>query len=195
MKRMDADVDIDFADREEILKHIKHIAARQDTNVDSKKHNSGIYVTNIPYDPVHDCASINYKEAENRGYFKIDFLNVSVYKEIRDQQHYDELMNKEPEWERLLDKEFCSKVVHLSNHYDSIKIMKPDNIPRMAMFLALIRPGKKHLIGKSWKEIGKQIWTPPSDGSYYFKKSHSLSYAMLVKLHINILTSQHLESK
>jgi hypothetical protein len=186
---MEADVDIDFSNRDHILKLIKHTPARQDSNTDSKQHNSGVYVTDIPLDSIHNCASIDYKEAESRGYFKIDFLNVNVYQCIKNQTHYNTLLNAIPPWERLLDKNFCSQVIHISSHFNSIVRMKPDSIPRMAMFLALIRPAKRHLMGEEWANISEKIWIKPEDeNDYYFKKAHSLSYAMLVTLHMNIIS-------
>jgi hypothetical protein len=185
----DADIDIDFADRSKILELIKHTPARQESNIESKQHNSGVYVTDIPRDAVHHCASIDYKEAESRGYFKIDFLNVNVYQHIKDQAHYNTLLAQDPMWERLMDKNFCTQVIHVANNFNAIVQMKPDSIPRMAMFLALIRPAKKHLIGKSWNEIAETIWNKPDNGEYYFKKAHAVSYAKLVALHMNILNS------
>ena len=65
-----------------------------------------------------------------------------------------------------------------------------DSIPRLAMFLSVIRPGKRHLIGKPWAEVAKTIWEPQQDGSYTFKKSHSLAYAHLVVVHMNLLEEQ-----
>ncbi len=65
--------------------------------------------------------------------------------------------------------------------------MEVNSIPRMAMFLAIIRPGKRHLLGKTWEEISEDIWTVPDDDSYYFKKAHAVSYAVLVALHMNLL--------
>ena len=188
--RIDADIDIDFADRESILRLIKHTLARQESNVGTKQHNSGVYVTDIPYDPVHNCANIDYKEAEKRNYFKIDFLNVSVYQYIRDYEHYDELLNAETDWNRLQGKEFCEKVIHIGDHYGLVQQMKPSSIAQMAMFLAIMRPAKRHLIGKEWKDIAKEVWIKPVDGSYAFKRSHSLSYAALVALHMNIISEQ-----
>jgi hypothetical protein len=188
--KMDADVDIDFFDKTKILDLIKHISARQERNTQSKRHNSGVYVTDIPYDPIHDCSSIEYKEAEDRGYFKIDFLNVHVYKHIGDETHYQELLDQEPPWDKLLDNEFSNKVIHIGNHHESLMQMKPGSIPKMAMFLALIRPAKKHLIGKSWEEISTEIWTKPIGNEYYFKKAHAVSYAVLVGLHMNILNQR-----
>ena len=186
MVKYSTDVDIDFADRDDILKLIKHTAAMQINDGDIRKHNSGVYVTDIPYNPLTQTASIDYQEAEERGYFKIDFLNVNVYKLIRDQQHYDELMARETPWHRLKDRTFFEQVIHIGNHFDLVGGLEIDSVPRMAMFLALIRPGKRHLVGKDWKSISDDIWTQ-TDDQYFFKKSHAVSYAVLVTLHMKLL--------
>jgi|TARA_R110000824_G_scaffold108402_4_gene255349 hypothetical protein len=184
------DIDIDFADREKILKLIDCVPAMQIKDNEVRKHNSGVYVTAIPYDPINDCASIDYKSAEERGYFKLDFLNVNVYKLIKDEEHYQKMLEQEPPWERLKEKEFVEKIIHISNHYELIKNMEVNSIPRMAMFLAVIRPGKRHLLGQKWGKIAADIWSIPDDESYYFKKSHSLSYAVLVALHMNLINEK-----
>jgi hypothetical protein len=56
----------------------------------------------------------------------------------------------------------------------------------LAMLLAVIRPSKRHLIGKRWREIADEIWVKPSEG-YYFKKAHAYGYAQLVMVHMNLL--------
>jgi len=186
MVKFNTDVDIDFADREDILKLIKHTSAMQNNEQGMRKHNSGVYVTDIPYNPLTDTSSIDYQSAEERGYFKIDFLNVNVYKLIKDQAHYDELMVRDTPWHRLQEREFFEQVIHIGNHYDLNSNLELDSIPRMAMFLALIRPGKRHLVGKNWSDISKDIWTK-TDEQYFFKKSHAVSYAVLVTLHMKLL--------
>ena len=186
MVKFSTDVDIDFADRDDILKLIRHTPAMQINDGDVRRHNSGVYVTDIPYNPLTETASIDYQEAEERGYFKIDFLNVNVYKLIKDQKHYDELMARETPWHRLKDRSFFERVIHIGNHFDLVRDLEIDSIPRMAMFLALIRPAKRHLVGKTWEEISKDIWTKDSD-EYFFKKSHAVSYAVLATLHMKIL--------
>jgi hypothetical protein len=75
------DIDIDLADRTKVLGLLKHIDARIDN---TKKHNTGIYCTSVPYDPITGISTLDYKTAEKRGYFKIDFLNVSVYEGVKD---------------------------------------------------------------------------------------------------------------
>jgi hypothetical protein len=186
---MKADVDIDLADREQVLKLIQHVPARQTIDNKVRRHNSGVYITAIPKDPVHGCAAIDYHEAEQRGYFKIDLLNMTVYQLIRDQAHYDELLTQDPPWHRLQEQEFCEKIVHIGNHYDLVKQLQPNSIPRMAMLLAVIRPAKRHLAQGGWPAIAQDIWTRPLDDSYFFKKSHAVGYAQLVALHMNLVHS------
>jgi len=187
---MSADVDIDFADRKQILELVKHIPARQENNGEVRRHNSGVFVTDIPLDPIHECSSINYREAETRGYFKIDFLNQSVYELVKDQAHYDCMLAKEPNWNLLLDAPFCERVVHIGNYTDLVKEMRPDSIPRMAAFIAIIRPGKAHLQRQPWETVFASVWDGDDSKGFVFKKSHSISYARLVALHINLLEEQ-----
>ena len=184
------DIDIDFADRNTALVLIPHVPASIKTSNKTAKHNSGIYVTPIPTNSITGNAAIDYKQAEDRGYFKFDFLNVTLYQQVKSEQHLIDLMNTEPNWALLYDKEFCKKVIHVGNHYNTlIRMPEPvDSIVRLAMSLAVIRPGKKHLIGKPWKEVEKTVWSKPSDGSFAFKMSHSVGYSHLVVVHMNLLT-------
>lgn len=184
-----SDIDVDFGNRDTALALLKHVPTGIIRDGSLVKHNTGVYVTDVPLDPFSGIASIDYKDAEDRGYVKLDFLNMSLYEKIRDESHLTELMGMEPEWDKLYDREFCAKLIHLGNHYDTL-IKMPESvnsIPRMAMFLAVIRPAKKHLIGQSWKEVSKTIWDKVDDG-YYFKKSHAIAYAHLVAVHMNLLS-------
>ena len=185
---MSADIDIDFADRETVLKLISATAARQLVQGQVRRHNSGVYVTDIPYDPVNQCAAIDYETAEQRGYFKIDFLNMSVYQLIKDPEHYDQMLAQEPPWARLWqDAAWASELVHVGNYTDLLASMKPDSIPRMAAFISIIRPGKAHLQNRSWATVFESVWDGDDSRGYTFKKSHAVSYAALVVLHMNLL--------
>jgi hypothetical protein len=156
-----------------------------------RKHPTGVYITDIPYDPVNDMASIDYTDAEQRGYFKLDLLNVHVYNQVKNEQHLIELM-RDPDWSLLNNKEFVEKLIHLGNQYDALRKMpEPVNsITRLAMFLAVIRPAKRHLIGKTYKEVNETVWDKDHTG-YSFKKSHAIAYAQLVVVHMNLLREQH----
>ena len=181
---MSADIDLDFANREDVLKLIQHVPARQSNG---RKHNSGIYVSDIPWDPVNQCAAIDYQEAEQRGYFKLDFLNMSVYQLVRDPAHYEAMLTAIPPWERLwTDREWAGKLVHVGNYTDLLKTMRPDSIPRMAAFISIIRPGKAHLQTRPWNEVFESVWDGDDSQGYTFKKAHAISYAALVALHMNL---------
>jgi hypothetical protein len=185
--KFNSDIDIDFGDRDKILSLIPHIPAAMRNVHPIRKHATGVYVTEIPYDPVNDMASIDYTVAETRGYLKLDMLNVHVYNQVRDEKHLVELMS-EPNWDNLKNKDFVEKLIHLNNQFSTIRSMpEPVNsIPRLAMLLAIIRPGKKHLIGKSWKDVAETVWNKTGT-EYSFKKSHAIAYAHLVVVHMNLL--------
>lgn len=185
------DIDIDLKDRSEILRIIRNIpAAIRDSKTGFKKHNTGVYFQEIPTNPFINTASIDHKEAESRGYFKIDLLNVGIYKDIKSEEHLTKLMNTEPCWELLLEEDFVDKLFHLKGHTDILKTTKPTNIEELAMVLALIRPAKRYLLGRSWNEITQEVWTKNLDGDYGFKRSHAISYATAVIVHMNLLCEQ-----
>ena len=184
------DIDIDSADRERILKLIKNVPASIHRKDEIVKHNTGVYVTDIPVDPSTGLCTIDHKQSEAMGYIKLDFLNVNLYERVEDHAHLDRLMNTKPQWDRLNDRSFVENIIHIGNHYDTLQRMpEPVNtIPRMAMFLSIMRPAKRHLIGLPWQQISESVWEKPSDGSYFFKKSHAVAYATLVVVNMNLDT-------
>jgi hypothetical protein len=187
-----SDIDIDVGDRDKALALLEHTGAsiiKEDKNA---KHNTGVYFTNIPDDPFTGRASLDYEAAEERGYIKVDVLNVGLYQQVKSEQHLQELMSKEPAWDRLYEPEFCARLIHIGAHYDTL-IRMPEavnSIPRLAMFLAVIRPAKRHLIGRTWREVSESVWEKPADDGYYFKKAHAISYAHLVAININLISEQ-----
>jgi hypothetical protein len=188
--KFSADIDIDFADRDAVLKVIKHTPAAIHRNGEWTKHNTGVYVNPIPMDPFTGMSNIDYQSAEDMGYIKLDLLNVHVYSKIRDEAHLDQLIAQEPMWDMLDHREFVEQVIHIGNHYDLMKKMPEpvDTIARMAMFLSVIRPAKRHLAGLTWKEVAANVWEKPEGEGYFFKKAHAVSYAQLVAVHMNLLT-------
>ena len=186
------DIDIDFANRNDVLEKIQHRIARMNSE---KKHNSGVYVTECPHNPVDNISTLDYKTAEDRGYFKLDFLNVSIYKDVKDEPHLKQLMERRPIWQLLEHKDFVDKVFHLSGHNELLKQLKPSSVQELAATLAIIRPAKRHLANKTWKEIHEQVWIKPSNNEYFFKKAHAFAYAMSVIVHMNLLCEQLNEQK
>jgi hypothetical protein len=183
---MKSDIDLDFGNRNEILSHIDYTPAVLDNG---SKHLSGIYVTAVPRNPITDLASIDYKMAEDLGYFKIDILNQSVYKLVKSPEHLEHLLSREVNWSRLKDENFVKQLIHIGNYYDLIsKLPQPiTSIEELALFLAIIRPGKKYLQGLPWDIVRKTVWDRENTDGYAFRKSHALSYSILVTLHMAIL--------
>jgi len=183
------DIDIDFVNRNDILDKIKHVSASRLDQGELKAHNTGIYVTDIPTDAITGLSTIDYKTAEQRGYFKIDFLNVSVYNGIKNEEHLIKLMNQEPLWELLEDDEFVKLLFHVNGHSDILKKTKPQSVEQLAAVLAIIRPAKRHLVDQDWNTILNEVWQRPQDAEsgYYFKKSHAIAYAMAVVVQMNLI--------
>jgi hypothetical protein len=181
------DIDIDFADRSVILSKIQHRVAKLDTG---KKHNTGVYVTECPHNPIDNLSTIDYKTAEDRGYFKLDFLNVNIYNNIKDEDHLTTLMNKEPEWSLLQHDDFTDLIFHISGHGEILRKTKPQSVEQLAAVLAMIRPAKRHLVNETWTTILESVWVAPTDGSYFFKKAHAVSYAAACVVHMNLVCEQ-----
>lgn len=178
------DVDIDLPNRDAILDVIRHIPA---VSSDGRKHNTGVYCQEIPLNPLTQLSSFDFKLAESRGYFKMDFLNVHIYKDVKNEQHLLDLIDKEPLWDLLLQDDFVELLFQLSGHSNILRQTRPDSVEKLAAVLAIIRPAKRYLIGKDWNTIMNEVWVKPTDNSYYFKKSHGFSYAMAVIVHMNLL--------
>jgi len=186
--KIDFDVDIDMANREDFLRLVNHTPASiKHEDGTYSKHNTGVYFQTIPSFPLEGFSSIEYETAEEDGWFKVDVLNNGIYKDVRDEAHITELMNIEPLWDLLEHEEFVSQLFHISNYSNILAQYKPTSVEQLAMILAIIRPGKKHLIGKSWNEITKQVWVKPTDGSYYFKHSHAIAYALAIVVQMNLI--------
>ena len=188
------DIDIDVIDRDIVLENLHHIKASINKNGVYTKHNSGVYVHDIPFDSATNLSSIEYKEADDRGYFKLDFLNNSLYRGVKNEQHLIELMNKEPVWDLLQHKEVIENLAHVANHIDVLKVMKPKSVMELAEVLAIIRPAKRHLLGQTPEVIKAEVWKKPTDDTYYFKKAHAVAYAVSIVVQLNLFCEQVAQS-
>lgn len=184
------DIDIDFADREKALELFDHTVAVRHDGSEIKKHNTGAYFTSIPRDARTNTSTIDYKQAEARGYFKIDFLNVGIYETVRDEEHLMQLMSTEPIWDLLLEDEFTDNLFHVNGYGSILRETKPTCIMELAAVLAMIRPAKRYLIGKDWATIMSEVWTKPESDEYYFKKAHAVAYAQAVVVQMNLICEQ-----
>ena len=199
IRKADTDIDIDFQNPKKALEGLDYIRAviiSDDGNI--RPHQSGIFFQDIPYDPVTGLATIGNDDAEERGYFKLDFLRVHQYDGIEDEEHLVRLMHQEPLWEMLEDEFFVRQLSQIHNHFDVVSAYKPKSVEQLAMILGMIRPAKMHLQGKDWDEIEKSIWNPPQMGEEgyeyrksFFKKPHGISYAFGIIVQMNLIVEQN----
>ena len=181
------DVDIDFFDRDGTLKLFKHAPASIIKDDKIEKHKTGVYFHAVPTHPITGHSTLDYKKAEERGYFKIDCLNVNIYKDIKSEQELVELMIEEPDWDMLKDPKIVENLFHLNSHFSIVSKLEPKNIEQLAAVLAIIRPAKRGLMYKIWVDILKEVWVKPTDGSYFFKKSHAVAYAHAIVVQMNLI--------
>jgi hypothetical protein len=183
------DIDIDLANRDDLLRLIDHTPAHQlRPNGQRVRHNTGIYVTDIPRDPWHGWASLDYQTADQRGYIKLDLLNNSVYQLVHGPEHYQRMLNAPTPWHRLHNEpDWAKQLAHVGNYTDLLSSMRPSTPTELAAFISIIRPGKAHLQRQPWSQVLASVWDGDSSRGYIFKKAHAHSYSMLVMLHMTLL--------
>ena len=173
------DVDIDFFDRDGVLKLFKHTPATMMKEDKTEKHKTGVYFHAIPEHPVTRHASLDYKKAEDRGYFKIDCLNVNIYKEVKSEQELVELMIQEPDWDMLEDPKVVENLFHLNGHFSIVSKLTPKTVEQLAAVLAIIRPAKR---GADVQGVGsdskKEVWVKAHRRSHTSSRSHTLLHML-----------------
>jgi DNA polymerase III alpha subunit len=173
------DVDIDLKTDFDPLKYFKD-AVRASMVKDNQlvKHPAGAYFQPIPVDGVTGLAAIPYEQAEELGYFKVDFLHLSLLDCFENKVQIRTLLKQEPDWSLLENPD----VVEL------ISQVKPRSVQELADCIALIRPGKRMMVQaylKDRKKVREELYKKPEEG-YYFKKSHAIAYAMTIVLQLHL---------
>jgi DNA polymerase III alpha subunit len=185
------DIDIDFADRTRALTLFEHVKASRLEDGKLVPHNTGVYFHTVPVNAKTNLSAIPYEAADLAGYFKIDFLNVSLYKDVKDEAHLIQLMNTEPLWDLLEQDDFVNLLFHVNGHGSILRKVKPTTVEQLAAVLAMIRPAKRYLIGKDWALVEAEIWTKPKhEKEYYFKKAHAVAYAVAITVQMNLICEQ-----
>lgn len=153
-------------------------------------HPCGFYLQDIPVDLETNLAAIPHDVAGDYGFFKIDFLHLSLLDRVKSKDHVRELASRDPDWKMLLDRSIVEQLFQIHKHYDVVSQLAPRSVIELADAIALIRPAKKHLIGKYIKDrngVRNELYTKPSNGGYYYKKSHAVSYALTIVLQLNLM--------
>lgn len=178
-----ADVDIDISTRTNREDYGIRAIIYDDSREDVAPHPSGVYVdSDIPVDKLTGRAAIDYKEAEKMGYFKVDLLTNTSYNVFRTKDEVISCAEREPNWKRLLDENFSSKLPQLGNCHDLLCFLEPKSIDDLADLLALMRPAKLKYVEEyveDKEKVRKNLYKRPSKGAY-FKKSHAYAYALMI---------------
>jgi len=156
-----------------------------------KKHPAGVYFQNMAKDVITGLAAISYKDAEDVGFFKIDFLHLSLLNSFNSKSEIRELLKIEPDWTLLNDESNVEKLFQIRRHFKIISKVKPTSVQELADAISLIRPGKRHLLYPYIKDrnaVRSEIYTPADDGSYIFKKGHAISYALTIVLQLHLIS-------
>ncbi len=152
-------------------------------------HPCGVYPQAMAQDAFTKLAAVPYEEAEDLGYLKVDFLHLNVYALFKSREEIEELVKKDPDWTLLQLPSTWTKLFQLAKHGDLLQKVKPRTIEELADCMALIRPGKKGLLGLYLKERAscrRGLYAKDDEG-YSFKKSHALAYALVVVLQLHLI--------
>lgn len=153
-------------------------------------HPCGVHPQAIPRDSITGLSAIPYDSAEDLGYLKVDFLHLSVYKHLESRSQIEELLKLEPNWTLLQLPSTWPKLFQLSKHGEMLTLLKPKSVEDLADAMALIRPGKKTLLGlytKAKTEAIRALYAKDEKTGYSFKKSHALAYALVVVLQLHLI--------
>lgn len=154
-------------------------------------HNCGVYVQNVPRDPITGIAAIPYKEAENIGFFKIDFLHLHIYSYFESHEEIKQLLKIEPNWTLLKSPSTVKQLFQLGDHFQILSQLCPTSIDDVADALALIRPSKMHLIGmymSDKKNARALLYIKEDSDAYAFKKAHAYAYAQVIVLQLHLIS-------
>lgn len=176
------DVDIDVPNRDKILEIIEYTPAMRIENGVKKKHNTGIYVQDVDVDYETGFAKDTFDDS---NFQKIDIINFSPLERFRSNQQIEQLIDINPNWDLLKNRNFVENTTHIHKWFDTISRKNIDSIEKLAMFLAIIRPSKEYLRNKSWDYIKKNVWKDEGKG-YHFKKSHAFGYALTIVAYMNV---------
>lgn len=186
------DVDIDFQTTFDPLDYFNEAIRASMVNKDAQliKHPAGVYFQAISPDSVTGFAAVPYKDAEDLGYFKFDFLHLAILDYFDSKDEIRQLIKIEPDWLLLESAVHVQKLFQLSKHYDLVSQVKPHSVQELADCIALIRPGKRFLLDayvENRNAIRTELYRRDPEAKYYFKKSHAISYALTIVLQLHLI--------
>lgn len=158
------------------------------------KHPVGVYFQDVPVDPFTGLSAIPFRQAEELGFLKIDFLHVSVLESFSSKQEIREYAKKDPNWDLLSARSVVTKLFQIANHYDLIQRLRPRSVIELADAIALIRPNKRVLVEKYLQNKEKVRKGPlyikehPAD----YRKCHAIAYALVIVTQLHLIEAGRL---
>jgi len=187
------DIDIDLPTTFDPINHFNNIVnASMVKDGDLKKHPVGVYFQTMPTDAKTGLAAIPYDKAEELGFFKIDFLHLSLLDYFESKNEIRTLIKVEPDWLLLQSASVVQHLFQIHRHYEVVARVRPTSIQELADCIALIRPAKRSLMEaylKDRKNTRPHLYAKPADGKYYFKKGHAIAYALNIVLQLHLIKS------
>lgn len=166
-------------------------------NGDQKKilpHPAGYYLEHVPIDPYTGCASFDYKYGSELGFMKVDLLTNTVYDGYSSKEEVLSAIDLDNvNWDAFSQESIVEQLPHISKHFDMVSRVEPQSVEDLADILALIRPGKIEYFEKYLKDketVRKTLYKRAKGGKNYFKKSHAISYALMVLVALNKITNR-----
>jgi hypothetical protein len=144
------DIDIDCADREQILQKIEYVEAKKDNHT---KHTTGIYVQDVEIDPETGFAADDFK---SNPHTKIDLINLNLLQSFKTNNELTYYMNMEPDWSMLLNKDIVAQLPQINQQFVLVNETRPKSIDDLVNILNKIR----------------------EHSEYKFKRSHATAYAL-----------------
>lgn len=191
-----SDVDIDIPPGININKLFPTaVAASMVQNGALCKHPCGYYFENMPVDCLADVsmAAIPFRQAEQQGYTKIDFLHLNILSQFQNKEEVRSYSSKQPDWRLLQDKHIVEQLFQLSNSWEFIKAIRPSSVIELADVIAIIRPAKRNLLQSyliNRDQVRPSLYKQDSDDKTSFRRSHAIAYAKVVIMQLNKLEEQ-----
>lgn len=185
------DIDIDTKSTFDVRSVIATaIPASMVKNGELVKHPCGHYFQTIPVDSHTNLAAIPYDHTQDHGYFKIDFLHLSLLDNFKSKQEIRDLLKQEPDWSLLMDANVVPKLFQLHRNHKLLARVKPKTVQELADCIALIRPYKKeylepYLLDKD--KVRPYLYRQEGDDKSSFKRAHAISYALTIVLQLHLI--------
>lgn len=185
------DIDIDFPSNFVLTDVIKEaIPASMVKKGDLVRHPCGYYLQTMPVDLHTGLAAIPYDQAAGHGFFKIDFLHLSLLDNFTNKEEIKNLIKSEPDWSLLVDPTVVSKLFQLHRNHTLLSKVKPRTVQELADCIALIRPLKyeylePYLIDRN--KVRPYLYRQDGDDKSSFKRSHAIAYALTVILQLHLI--------